>query len=173
MPTLGQQLKALRVKNGMTQEQLAEKLNTTKAAISRYERDQRQPRLEQISEIAQILGANPDELFSLFFRSQDVQDENGDRGATYLNALFKWAHTVMPEVAQETSDDDLEKWLDDDNSPFAIYYADEKEVVQRLLEVFLKLDRDWQKELIEDAEMYLDFQEKRKAKTQRLEREGE
>lgn len=173
MTTLGKQLKALRIKNGMTQEQLAEKLNTTKAAISRYERDQRQPRLEQISEIAQILGANPDELFGLFFRSKDVQDENGDIGTTYLNALLKWAQTVMPEVTQERSSDDLEKWLDDDNSPFAIYHAGEKEVVHRLLDVFLKLDRDWQKELIEDAEMYLDFQEKRKSKAQRLEQEGE
>lgn len=172
MPTLGQQLKALRVKNGMTQEQLAEKLNTTKAAISRYERDQRQPRLEQISEIAHILNANPDELFGLFYRSKDVQDENGDKGAAYLSALLKWAQTVMPESAQETNDDDLEDWLDDDNSPFDIYYADEKDVVQKLLDIFLKLDRGWQKELIEDAEMYLDFQEKRKEKEQRLEQKG-
>ena len=124
------------------------------------------------SEIAHILNANPDELFGLFYRSKDVQDENGDKGAAYLSALLKWAQTVMPEAAQETNDDDLEDWLDDDNSPFDIYYADEKDVVQRLLDIFLKLDRGWQKELIEDAEMYLDFQEKRKEKEQKLEQKG-
>ena len=101
-----------------------------------------------------------------------MQDESGDKGAAYLSALLKWAQTVMPETAQETNDDDLEDWLDDDNSPFDIYYADEKDVVQRLLDIFLKLDRGWQKELIEDAEMYLDFQEKRKEKEQRLEQKG-
>ena len=62
MPTLGEQLKALRVKRRMTQEQLAQKLNTTKAAISRYEKGQRQPKLEIITEIAMILDASPDEL---------------------------------------------------------------------------------------------------------------
>lgn len=172
MPTLGEQLKALRVKKGMTQEQLAQKLNTTKAAISRYEKNQRQPRLEQISEIAQILGANPDELFNLIFRSQEVQDENGEIGKTYWNALCKWACEVMPESVHGTSDYDIDEWINDENSPFAFYDLEGEEIVQKLIDVFLKLDRNWQKELVEDAEMYLEFQEKKKAKAQRLEQEG-
>ena len=67
MPTLGEQIKDLRIKNGMTQEELAQKLNTTKAAISRYESNQRQPKLEVLTSIAMILNANPDELFGLYF----------------------------------------------------------------------------------------------------------
>ena len=55
MPTLGKRIKAFRLQRGFTQEQLATALNTTKAAISRYEANKRQPRYEQIIEIANIL----------------------------------------------------------------------------------------------------------------------
>lgn len=93
MPTLGEQLKALRIKKGMTQEQLAQRLNTTKAAISRYEKDQRQPRLEQITEMAMILDASPDDLYNLFLRSYELKDDRGDY-ATHMNATAKWVETI-------------------------------------------------------------------------------
>lgn len=93
MPTLGKQLKALRVKKGMTQEQLAQKLNTTKAAISRYEKDQRQPRLEQITEMAMILDASPDDLYYLFLGSSEFKDDRGEY-ATRMNAMSKWVETI-------------------------------------------------------------------------------
>ena len=93
MPTLGQQLKTLRIKKGLTQEQLAKELNTTKAAISRYEKGQRQPRLEQIAEIATILGASPDELYYLFLGSSEVEDNRGEY-ATRMNAMAKWVEAI-------------------------------------------------------------------------------
>lgn len=93
MPTLGQQLKTLRIKKGLTQEQLAKELNTTKAAISRYEKDQRQPRLEQIAEIATILGASPDELYYLFLGSSEVEDNRGEY-VTRMNAMAKWVEAI-------------------------------------------------------------------------------
>lgn len=37
--TKGERLKSLREKNGLTQEELAKKLNTTKQTISKYEKD--------------------------------------------------------------------------------------------------------------------------------------
>lgn len=54
MGTIGENIKRLRIENGMTQEQLAEELNTTKSAISKYELDKRQPRYETIERIAAI-----------------------------------------------------------------------------------------------------------------------
>lgn len=93
MPTLGQQLKTLRVKKGFTQEQLAQKLNTTKAAISRYEKDQRQPRLEQIAEIAMTLEASPDDLYYLFLGSSEIKDDRGEY-VTRMNATAKWVEVI-------------------------------------------------------------------------------
>ena len=93
MPTLGEQLKALRIKKGMTQEQLATKLNTTKAAISRYEKDQRQPKLEILTEMAMILDATPDDLYYLFLGSTEFDDEQGVY-ATRMNAMSKWVETI-------------------------------------------------------------------------------
>lgn len=95
MPTLGEQLRSLRIKKGMTQEQLAQKLNTTKAAISRYERDQRQPRLEQITEMAMILDASADDLYSLFLGSSEFNDDKCED--THTNALTKWVETICGE----------------------------------------------------------------------------
>lgn len=93
MPTLGEQLKSLRIKKGMTQEQLAQKLNTTKAAISRYEKDQRQPKLELLTEMAMILDASPDDLYYLFLGSTEFDDEQGVY-ATRMNAMAKWVETI-------------------------------------------------------------------------------
>ena len=52
MGTIGENIKQLRIENGMTQEQLAKELNTTKSAISKYELDKRQPRYETNERIA-------------------------------------------------------------------------------------------------------------------------
>lgn len=111
MPTLGEQLKALRVKKGMTQEQLAQKLNTTKAAISRYEKDQRQPRLEQITEMAKLLEAGPDDLYYLFLGSPEFIDEKGEY-ATRMNAMSKWVETITEQPITDDSSDDLDNGQD-------------------------------------------------------------
>lgn len=182
MPTLGEQLKALRVKRGMTQEQLAQKLNTTKAAISRYEKGQRQPKLEILTEIAMILDASPDELHHLYLELDELKGENG---STSKNAMIKWMETIcgvansLDSAVKSLSDNTannantVEDDFDEDSSPFAIYRADEEVVIQKLMEIFKKLDRDWQVELIEDAERYLEFQEQKKAKMQKLKQDVE
>lgn len=176
MPTLGEQLKALRIKKGKTQEQLADELKTTKAAISRYENGRRQPRLEQISEIARILDASPDELFELLFVSSNViQDKEHDSGAEYLKYLTGYVNEKMPEVIQGLANEDWEGWLTSFDSPFTFYNYNSEgmDLAKRLLKVFLMLDHKWQKELVEDAETYLDFQKKRNAKIQQLEQQEE
>lgn len=60
--TLGTFLAALRRSSGMTQKQLAEKLNVSDKAISRWERDECAPDLSLIPVIAEIFGITADEL---------------------------------------------------------------------------------------------------------------
>lgn len=60
--SIGSFLAALRKANGLTQKQLAEKLNVSDKAISRWERDECAPDLSLIPVIAEIFGITSDEL---------------------------------------------------------------------------------------------------------------
>ncbi len=53
--TFGEKLRAYREAHGLTQEQLAGKLGTSKQVISRYEKNQRSPKLSVASKYAQAL----------------------------------------------------------------------------------------------------------------------
>lgn len=186
MPTLGEQLKALRVKAGKTQEELATELHTSKAAISRYEKDQRQPRLEVLTEMAMLLDASPDDLYCLYLATTEFEDEQGVY-STRMNALSKWVETIcgannmITDAAEKhgLSNEFVEgvlttqEKLDSEDSSFALYRADEDAVVQKLMEIFKKLDRDWQIALVDDAEVYLKIQEEKKAKIQKLKQDVE
>ena len=54
--TLGQRIRAARIRMGMTQEELAEKMCTTKSMISYYENDHGDMKQSMIAEFAVILG---------------------------------------------------------------------------------------------------------------------
>ena len=62
MKTLGERLKDLRKEKGYTLEQVAEKLNTTKITISRYENNLREPKREAISQFAKLFNVSTDYL---------------------------------------------------------------------------------------------------------------
>lgn len=60
--TIGSFIAALRKAHGLTQRQLAEKLNVSDKAVSRWERDESAPDLTLIPVIAEIFGITSDEL---------------------------------------------------------------------------------------------------------------
>ena len=60
--TIGKFITALRKANGMTQKDLAEKLNVSDKTISRWERDEGAPDLSMIPVIAEIFNVTCDEL---------------------------------------------------------------------------------------------------------------
>ena len=60
--TMGQFISALRRVNGLTQRELAERLNVSDKAVSRWERDESAPDLTLIPVIADIFGVTSDEL---------------------------------------------------------------------------------------------------------------
>ena len=62
METLGERLKSLRKEHGYTLEQVAEKLNTTKVTLSRYENNLREPKRETISQFAKLYNVSTDYL---------------------------------------------------------------------------------------------------------------
>ena len=60
--TIGGFIAVLRKANGMTQKELAEKLNVSDKAVSRWERDECAPDITLIPVIADIFGVTTDEL---------------------------------------------------------------------------------------------------------------
>lgn len=76
MNNIGENIKAARKKCGMTQEQLAEQLHTTKAAISRYELNQRAPKLEMLEKIAKATGVYVCDLVGNDFWGHLTEYEN-------------------------------------------------------------------------------------------------
>lgn len=60
--TIGQFIAVLRKANGMTQQELADRLNVSNKAVSRWERDESAPDITLIPALAEILGVTCDEL---------------------------------------------------------------------------------------------------------------
>lgn len=64
MDAIGERIKKARQAKGLSQEELAQIINSTKSAISRYESGKRQPRLDQLHRIAVVLQVSDDYLLS-------------------------------------------------------------------------------------------------------------
>lgn len=92
--TLGSFLTALRKANGMTQKDLADRLNVSDKAVSRWERDENCPDLTLIPVIADIFGVTSDELLRGERKTGDapVSTEKSDRQIRYLvdNVTFRY-----------------------------------------------------------------------------------
>ena len=84
--TIGKFISTLRKANGMTQKELAEKLNVSDKTISRWERDDGAPDLSTIPVIAEIFGVTCDELLrgerkSPAQRTEESVEETTAKGA--------------------------------------------------------------------------------------------
>ena len=92
--TLGSFLTALRKANGMTQKELADRLNVSDKAVSRWERDENYPDLVLIPVIADIFGVTSDELLRGERKTGDapVSTEKSDRQIRHLvdNVTFRY-----------------------------------------------------------------------------------
>ena len=60
--TLGQRIRAQRIRMGMTQEELAELLYVKKSTISYYENDKKEMRASGLADLAKVLHTTPDYL---------------------------------------------------------------------------------------------------------------
>ena len=172
-PTLGEQLKALRIKNKITQNQLAEKLHTTKATIRSYEEDQCRPSREQLAEIANALGANPDDFYNLLFSSAEPLPEEYDNWAEYWQFLHDYIQREWPNLLKLSEESELDEWITDLNSPFFNYKngSEQLEIVKSLIKILSNLDLEWQRKLLNDAQTYINLQNKSMENTRMLEQE--
>ena len=86
--SLGEAISTARRARGLTQEELAERLNVTQAALSRYENDLREPTDDALNEIASVLGIVPE----LLNRADRME------GALAVGAHMRRRATAKPTV---------------------------------------------------------------------------
>ena len=80
--SMGSFLTVLRKASGMTQKQLAERLNVSDKAVSRWERDECAPDLSLIPVLAEIYGVTSDEIL----RGQRTDPEKLYQGSDRIKA---------------------------------------------------------------------------------------
>ena len=71
---LGEMISSLRKEKGMTQSDLAEKMNVTDKAVSKWERNLSCPDVNSIPKLAEVLGVSVDELMNT--RKKGVSSNN-------------------------------------------------------------------------------------------------
>ena len=69
--TFGEKLKKLRTDNGLTQDELAEKIYVTRTAISKWETDKGYPSIDSLKELSSLFKISIDELIS----DDDIQNK--------------------------------------------------------------------------------------------------
>ena len=74
--TLGQRIKAARVRKNMTQEALAEEMRTTKSMISYYENDHGDMKQSMISGFADILGTTVEYLICGVIKAPELDTDS-------------------------------------------------------------------------------------------------
>lgn len=97
MASFSYNLKRIRKENGLSQEELAHRLNTTKSYISAYETGKRKPKLDTIKKIAAALGCNVNALIS----KETIMDiiQEGKTEQAQLEKLSTFYHLSTNEIA--------------------------------------------------------------------------
>ena len=85
--TLGQIIAALRKEHGMTQAELAEKMNVTDKAVSKWERDLSCPDVGSLSRLADVLGVSLDELMRVEPKKSNTGGTVGDMALLVCKAV--------------------------------------------------------------------------------------
>lgn len=92
--TIGSFIAALRKANGLTQKELAEKLNVSDKAVSRWERDECYPDLTMIPALAEIFGVSCDELLNGGrINSEERQPRQEQKTAKQIDFLINRVRT--------------------------------------------------------------------------------
>ncbi len=90
MKSIGETIASLRKAKGMTQSELAEKMNVTDKAVSKWERDLSCPDVNSISKLADILDVSVEELLKA-----KKQEYSNTKIKDLINLIFKAVALAM------------------------------------------------------------------------------
>ncbi len=112
--SIGNKIKQLRIKNGLTQEELANRSELSKGFISQVERDLTSPSISTLVDILECLGTNLKDFFNdteqekIVFREEDVfVKEDNDIKISWIipNAQKNKMEPILVTLAKQASTD--------------------------------------------------------------------
>ncbi len=96
MTSLGKRIEQLLKENDMSQRELAARIDSTEMTVSRYVRDERQPKADVLSKIATVLNVTTDELLG-----RDVPKDDTSEYLKIHRLIARNASKMTPEKKQE------------------------------------------------------------------------
>ena len=103
-----EELKAARIKTGLTQQQIADELGITKSTYCGYETAKRSPDPQRIKQLAKVLHVSADALLDISIEKETspapAKAETKEVSADQIRALFV-AAGIMPDGADLTDED--------------------------------------------------------------------
>ena len=105
---IGKRIKELRIHYGLTQQELADRLEITKGFISQLERNQNSPSVSTLLDIIQCLGVTPAEFFTdeepeqIVFKNNDYFEKKDDEHSSQIEWLIPNAQKNAMEPVRLT-----------------------------------------------------------------------
>lgn len=100
----GKEIRRIRIENDWTLEEMAQKLGTTKQALSKYERGERTPKITVAAKFATILGVPLEELIG--------EPSGGMKFLEYRQSFHPDLIKMMDEIINRVDRTELEKAMD-------------------------------------------------------------
>lgn len=115
MATFSKRLRKLRKERGLTLDQLANKLGTTKSTLSRYETGKREPKLDLVNELANFFDVSVDYILGRTdIKNPDIDIPDGVRellskeeNEFIIDLLNKEGMQLFLRESRGASDEDL------------------------------------------------------------------
>ncbi|MCH5155098.1 MAG: helix-turn-helix transcriptional regulator [Clostridiales bacterium] len=107
--TIGSKLRDLRLKNGLTQEELADRAELSKGFISQLENDLTSPSIATLIDILTLLGSNLSSFFADYDDSQLVFTESDYFEKKYDDMTVQWIVPTAQKNAMEPIITELSK----------------------------------------------------------------
>lgn len=108
--TLGQRLRRLRLKADMSMEEVARRINVTFSSVGKYERDEQEPRLHTLRDLARLFGVSIAYLLGEDAAESVEPGFNPDLLPPRLQELYRKV-TPMFRGGKHMSQEDLETVL--------------------------------------------------------------
>ncbi len=86
--TFGEKLKKLRTDNGLTQDELAEKIYVTRTAISKWESDRGYPNIDSLKAISKFFSVSIDDLLSSDEVLTIAEEDNKQQETRFMDLVY-------------------------------------------------------------------------------------
>lgn len=140
--TTGQRIRAARKKAGLTQEELARKLDISYQSVGQWEREERNPKIENLVEIATALGIDWLDLIP-----EKKPEQEPDREYEELRDALASAHLQIEESGRSAGPDESGDY-------FFVWHDDAEDVEEdRVERTFADLQR-----IVSEAQKAADWQ---------------